>query len=187
MVIARSIFLSLVIAVSLAACQTATPYQPKTTAGGFTETRLESNRFKVSFAGNSVTKRETVEGYLLYRAAELALAQGFDSFTIVERRTDRSARTYTTPDPLYGLYGYGSWRPHWRYYGRGYGWRGWDAYSGYPFWDQGLDTQTVEKFEATAEIILTHGPKVAADPTAFDARSVIETLGPKIQRPVVGK
>ncbi|WP_204306898.1 CC0125/CC1285 family lipoprotein, partial [Klebsiella aerogenes] len=71
--------------ISLSACMTATPYQPATgngtaTRNGYSDTQIESNRFRISFSGNSLTARETVERYLLYRAAELTLQQGFDHF-----------------------------------------------------------------------------------------------------------
>src|SRR5207244_551111 len=99
------VLLASLAALALAACETATPYQPnvpgQAASGGFSETRLEPGRFRVTFSGNSLTSRETVEGYLLYRAAELTLAQGFDTFTIVDRHTDRDARTYVEPSPLY--------------------------------------------------------------------------------------
>ncbi|MEO0362560.1 MAG: hypothetical protein AAF322_15680, partial [Pseudomonadota bacterium] len=56
-------------AAALAACATPTPYQPKTSDGGFTESRVETGRYRVAFAGNSLTDRDTVERYLLFRAA----------------------------------------------------------------------------------------------------------------------
>jgi hypothetical protein len=112
--------------------------------------------------------------------------QGYDWFTIVDRNTARDARTYVEPDPLYRPWygpGYGFWRPSWRYYGRGYGWRGWDPFWGDPFWADRIDVRTVEKFEATAEVVMGRGPKPADEMRAFDARAVIDNLGPRIQRP----
>ena len=112
------------LAALLTACATATPYQPNVpgqqATGGFTDQRLESDRYRVTFAGNSLTSRETVEGYLLFRAAELTVQQGFDWFSIVDRNTDRKSYTYVDPDPLYSPWygpGYGYWRPSWRYRG----------------------------------------------------------------------
>jgi hypothetical protein len=103
-------------------CVTATPYQPlnpgQKAMGGYVEQQLEANRYRLSFAGNSVTKRETVETYLLYRAAELTLAQGYESFSVVQRATDRKARTLdlvlsrpiSVPAYLLGkLVGIGAW------------------------------------------------------------------------------
>ncbi|MDB5447916.1 MAG: hypothetical protein JWQ97_3233 [Phenylobacterium sp.] len=178
------------LAAALAGCATPTPYQPnipgQATSGGYSEVRIESNRWRVTFAGNSLTARETVEGYLLYRAAELTIQQGYDWFSIVDRNTQRSGYTYIEPDPLYHPWygpGYGFWRPSWRYYGHGFGWRTWDPFFGDPFWADRLDVRTVEKFEATAEIVMGHGAKPADDPRAFDARQVIANLQPRIQYP----
>jgi hypothetical protein len=173
----------------LAACATPTPYQPnikgQSTSGGYSEFRVEPNRFRVNFAGNSLTSRETVEGYLLFRAAELTVQNGYDWFTVVDRDTDKQSRTYVEPDPFYRpWYGsYGFWRPSWRYYGRGYGWRGWDPFWGDPFWADRVDVRTVERYEASAEIVMQKGPKPEADPRAFDARAVIENLRPRVQYP----
>lgn len=188
---AAAIAASLALAGLLSACATATPYQPnipgQAVSGGFSEQRLESDRFRVTFAGNSLTSRDTVEAYLLYRAAELTVQQGFDWFTIVERDVERDRRTYVERDPFYRpWYGpsYGYWRPYWRYYGGGFGWRTWDPYWGDPFWADRMDVRTVEKFEATAEIVMRRGPKPADDARAFDARGVMENIGPRVMRPV---
>ncbi|WP_304163843.1 hypothetical protein [Phenylobacterium aquaticum] len=178
------------LALTLSACATPTPYQPaapgQASAGGFSETKIEANRFRVKFAGNSLTSRDTVEGYLLYRAAELTVAQGFDVFSVVERKTDKSSRTYVDPDPMFHPWygpGYGYWRPSWRYYGAGFGWRSWDPFFGGPFWGDSMDVHTVDRFEANAEIVMSKGPKSDTDTQAFDARAVMTNLGPKIQRP----
>ncbi|MFZ4607756.1 MAG: CC0125/CC1285 family lipoprotein [Caulobacter sp.] len=178
---------ALVVTAGLSACATATPYQPnvrgQAVSGGFSETRLETDRFRINFAGNSLTSRETVERYLLYRAAELTVTQGGDWFSLVERQTDRKARTYVEPNP-YGPFGpYSYWRPHWRYYGQSWGWRAWDPWYGDPFWADRVDVRTVERFEASAEILIGHGAKPVNDPRAFDARDVMANLGPAIVRP----
>ena len=185
-----AIVASLALSGLLAACTTATPYQPniqgQKVSGGFSEQQIESNRFRVTFSGNSLTSRETVEGYLLYRAAELTTQQGYDWFTLVDRNTEADRRTYIDADPFYSpWYGpsYGYWRPYWSYYGAGYGWRGWDPYWGSPFWGGSADVRTVTKFQASAEIMLHKGAKPADEPRAFDARAVMDNLGPRIQRP----
>jgi hypothetical protein len=178
------------LAAGLVACATPTPYQPnipgQATSGGFSELRLEPNRFRVNFQGNTLTSRETVEGYLLFRAAELTVQQGYDWFSIVDRETDRKTRTYVEPDPFYRPWygpGYIGWRPYWRYYGRGFGWRTWDPFWGDPFWHDRVEVRTVDKFEATAEIVMGKGAKPADDVRAFDARAVIDNLRPRIQYP----
>lgn len=173
---------------ALTACATATPYQPnvpgQAVSGGFSEQRLDATHFRVTFAGNSLTSRDTVERYLLYRSAELTVDQGYDWFATVEKQVDRTSRTYVEPDPFgYGPGRFGYWRPYWRYYGVGPGWRRWDPWYGDPFWADRMDVRTVEKFEANAEIVMGKGPPPAGDRHVFDAHDVLSNLGPTIQRP----
>ena len=173
---------------SLAACETATPYQPlqrgTSASGGFTDQRLDANHFRVTFQGNTLTSRQTVETYLLYRAAELTANSGFDWFETVDKHTERDRRTYADPDPFYGAgYGFGYFRPSWRYYGGGFGWRSWSPFWGDPFWADSFNTTTVQKFEVSADVVMGHGAKPDGDMRAYDARAVLANLGPKIQRP----
>jgi len=184
----RRALLSLAAVVSLAAalsaCETATPYQPLKAGGaeygGYSETRLDGDHYRVSFQGNGMTPRDTVETYLLYHAAELTLHEGYDWFETVHQATDKHVSTFADPG-LGGPYGFG-WRPYWRFYGPGFGWRGWDPYWGDPFWGD-ADLTTVEKYEASAEIVLGHGPKPPGDKTALDAHEVVANLASKIIRP----
>ena len=185
----RAVLCAALIAIPLAACETVTPYQPdvpgQRTSGGYAEQQLGEGRYRVDFAGNSLTSRDRVEGYLLYRAAELTLRDGYDWFLIVDRLTERDVETYVHPDPLYDPW-YGSnyhyWRPHWRYYSGG-GWNDWHPEWGYPFWGERLDVRTVERFEAHAQIVMRRGPVPADEERAFDARAVMSDLGPSIERP----
>jgi hypothetical protein len=166
------------------ACATATPYQPLQTRGdvrgGYSEQRLEDNRYRVTFAGNSFTSRQTVENYLLYRAAELTVQSGYDGFTMVARGTDPHTTTRVFRDP-FGPGPWGWWGPSWRYYGR-FGWRTWDPWMHSPFWADDVDISTVTSFEASAEIVMFKGRR-PDDPRSFDARQVLQNLGPTIQMP----
>lgn len=177
--------LTVVAALALAACATSTPYQPKFAGqaihGGYSETRLGENRFRVSFDGNTLTSRERVESYMLYRAAELTVENGYDWFRVVDRHTDRDRRTYYERhyNPWFG---YGYWRPSWRYYRARYGWYDWSPYGPDPFWADHVDVQTVEEFEAHAEIAMYRG-SIPPDERAFDARKVMSDIGPSIERP----
>ena len=174
---------------SLTACTTATPYQPRVAGqrveGGYSELQLADGRYRVDFAGNSLTSRDRVEGYLLYRAAELTVRDGYDWFLIVDRLTEHDVETYVEPDPFYDPWygnGYGYWRPHWRYF-RGGSWRVWHPELGGAFWGDGVDMRTVERFEAHAEIVMRRGPLPAGEERAFEARRVLADLGPSIERP----
>ncbi len=161
-------------ALGLAACGTygPTPYQPAAgSQQGYADTMIESNRFRVSFKGNSLTERETVENYLLYRAAELTLQQGYDHFTIADRDTDRERRIRGGGPTYYGS------RLNYLYLHPRYGWIG--SYS--PVWGPSTYSE-VTQYEASAEIVLGRGPK-SSDPNAFDARDVSKNLAGSVTRP----
>lgn len=173
----------------LLACATATPYQPQIAgqrvSGGYSETRLGETRYRVRFAGNTLTSRNTVEDYLLYRAAELTAQSGYDWFRITDHTTEADRRTYVERfsryDPWYGS-SYVYWRPHWRYY-RGGVWSTWHPYGRDPFWSYNSDVRTVERFEAEAEIVMHRGPMRTDTARAFDARKVLDDLRPLIKWP----
>ncbi len=159
-------------ALALGACEGGpTPYQSQASDGrGYSETRIENNRYRISFKGNSLTGRETVENYMLYRAAELTLQNGYDHFTIASRDTDRDSRTRE-----YG--GYMGTRLSYMYFVPRYGWVGaWE-----PYWTPSRYS-TVTRYEAFAEIIMGRGEK-PSDPNAFNAREVSQNLSSSIQRP----
>jgi hypothetical protein len=75
------------------------------------------------------------------------------------------------------------WRPHWRYFGHPFGWRSWDPFWGDPFWADRVDVRTVDKYEATAEVVMRRGAKPTNDPRAFDARAVVDNLRSRIRYP----
>ena len=75
-------------ALLLAACATRTPYQPMQKGQGYSEQKLEAGRYRVTVVGSTATPRETVENYLLYRAAELTVAAGYERFSLRDQQTD---------------------------------------------------------------------------------------------------
>ncbi|MCC5982410.1 MAG: hypothetical protein JJU26_11905 [Oceanicaulis sp.] len=160
-------------AVLIAACAESTPYQRAATPGGFgySEQRIEQNRFMVSFSGNSLTDRQGVETFLLYRAAELTREQGYDYFRLVRRDTDAERR-------ITGTTGFRSrFDVGYRYYHPRYGWYGWRD----PFWDD-VNLREVTRYQAMAEIQLGRG-ETPDSPDAFDAADVIRNLGPLVRPP----
>lgn len=177
--------LILVAALAVANCSTPTPYQPIDSrsgiSGGFSDQRITNDRFRVSFAGNGVTSRDTVENYLLYRAAELTLQQGYDSFILADRDVERDRRIVVDRPFHPGRFGY--WGPSWRYYGARHGWRTWDPFWGDPFFMDGIDTRTIDRYEAIAEIVMRRGTTSSDDLRVFNARNVVADLGPSIRRP----
>ena len=86
---ARAVLLLLLV-LAVGGCAAPTPYGPAADGYGYAEQQLESNRYRVAFAGNSVTPRDVVQNYLLYRAAEVTLEKGHDYFTLVDQDVERS-------------------------------------------------------------------------------------------------
>jgi hypothetical protein len=76
-------------AVVLAACETPATYHPAMQRGdtGYTDQQLAGNRWRITFTGNSVTRREVVENYLLLRSAEVTLKAGYHWFIFDTRNT----------------------------------------------------------------------------------------------------
>lgn len=165
----------------LSACATPTPYAPadlttqRSYNPGFSEVRLEDGRYRLTFAGNDMTSRDTVETYLLYRAAELTVQDGYDWFEVVNRDTDSRSRTVYS-DPFPNAYSGLSWR----FYSRSR-WSAWGM--GYDTWD----AREVKRYEARAEIVMRRGQKPEGVANAYDARSVRGNLESRIVRPTTDR
>ncbi|WP_448657629.1 CC0125/CC1285 family lipoprotein [Sphingomonas sp. CJ99] len=189
----KQVALASALTATLAACATPTPYRPAMGSGssrtGYAEQQIEPDRFQVMFAGNSVTSRETVERYLLYRSAQLTLEQGYDHFVLANRDTDKQSRTVVNDwgGPGFGAFGggFGYWGPRWRFGGPRWGVGAWSPWYD-PFWDRQIDVRTINKYEAMAEIVMGKGPKPGNDVRAFDARAVVQSLGPTVRMPTAG-
>lgn len=148
-------------ALALAACQTVpTVYQPATgpQAVGYSEYRIEPGRYRVIFQGGPGAPAQYVTDLALLRAADLALAEGYDWFRV----TDRFLQGRPDRGPRIGL-GVG---------GGDYGYR------------SGFSVGTSTSFSlgggpsvaATLEVIMGKG----ARPTGvdiYDARALRQTLG----------
>lgn len=75
----------------------ATKYQSASFTGGFKDTQLAPDVFRVSFSGNARTSPGRVQDFALLRAAELCIAGGFPYFAVVESRDQSRAQRYVTP------------------------------------------------------------------------------------------
>ena len=86
----KHLILPVLAALSLAACATApTVFQPAGPRGGvgFSEMRIEPGRYRVTFQGGPGAPPAQVQDYALLRAADLAVAEGYDWFRVTERVT----------------------------------------------------------------------------------------------------
>ncbi len=152
----------------LAACTSATPYQPASTASsdGYTTQKIEANRFRVSFKGNSATSRQAVDSYVLYRCAEVTLKNGDDYFVVVNKDVDKNTRYETYGNDL-----------AWGWHG---GWR----------WRHSIIVATepsylrpISSYDAIADIVTYQGTKPAANADAYDAHEVLAAVGPAVVGP----
>lgn len=128
---------------------------------GYTDQQIDQNRFRVTYTGDLTTPRETVENFLLLRAAQVTQQAGARYFIFDTRDTKTKTSYFSTFT----------------------GWPGWGGYGGYwhswagPY-DEESETRPITRYEAYAEIVLLSDAQAKTEPRALDAQSVIEHLGP---------
>jgi hypothetical protein len=84
----KRLILPALAALSVAACATApTVYQPAAgpTAVGYSDYRIEPGRYRITFRGGPGAPPQYVTDLALLRAADLALADGYDWFRVSDR------------------------------------------------------------------------------------------------------
>lgn len=83
----------LILAAALAACATPSAYGPAAsrTSVGFSDMRIESDRYRVTYRGTAADAPAKVEDMALLRAAELTLGAGYDWFEVVSRSAEARA------------------------------------------------------------------------------------------------
>lgn len=88
--------LTLCIAAAIGGC--ATSYQKEGWfTGGFSETQLAPNVWAVNFRGNGYTSDTRAEELVLLRSADIALANGFTHFALVDSRLSSTTHAVTQP------------------------------------------------------------------------------------------
>jgi hypothetical protein len=73
----------------------ATPYQSSGWRGGYSDKKLSSDIYQVSFNGNGFTGETTAHNYMLKRAAEIALINGYSHFIVLDGKTDSDFSIHT--------------------------------------------------------------------------------------------
>lgn len=160
------------VAAVASACTGASLYAPVPERGryGYSQQQLEQDRFRVSFAGNSLTDLTTVENYVLYRSAEVTVENGGDWFEVVggSNETERQFRgfggvntgfNYTFFHPRFGAFGFYD-----------------------PFFND-VNIREITRYDVSAEIVIGMGDKPADTPRAYNAHDVIDNLDSFVTRP----
>lgn len=157
---------------ALAACTTPTVYAPANPTAssrapvGFSEYRIENNRYRVTFQGGSGASERLVSDYAFLRAAEITLRDGYDWFQVVDRFGERSGSGYGGPRMSVGVGG-GDFGRH-SAYGVGVG-------ASVPLGGGGSGGA----YSRTIEIVLGRGARPAS-PDVYDARQVAASIAPNV-------
>lgn len=150
---------------ALSACAAGpTPYQPADdNRYGYAEQKLQADRYRVTFSGNELTEKSTVQNYLLFRAAELTLADGYQHFRFLDEQVERIEEN--DDDAVVVTVGNGIYR--------------------YPVFlgtRLGANNET-RRYEATAQFRMLESAPATPDDFTFDAREVKRNLGPGVRLP----
>ncbi len=159
-----------VVALMIAACTSVPVYQPVTDESGFgySQQKIEENRYRVSYNGDASTPQNAVEDFLLYRMAEITLEQEYDYFQVINMGTECHTEYHSTidqPCPTGGDYG-----QMFPYCGYGY------------ICNPSGTLQETKRYEAIAFMTLHHGNPPEDEALAFSARDLEESLRAKIIR-----
>ena len=149
-------------ALALSACATApTQFEPAARPGGvgFSEMRIEPGRYRVTFQGGPGALPAQVEDYALLRAADLAIAEGYDWFRVIDRETRQNGYTGATLGVGIGGMSFG------RHSATGVG-----VSSG------GIPLGGGPVLVTSLEVLMGKGPKPGS-PDTYDARGVRQSLG----------
>jgi hypothetical protein len=165
----RLVFATAVLAwLAVSACTPEQPYfGPKDTdhSTGYTDEKLDQNRYRVTYSGSSATNRETVENFLLLRAAQITRQAGSNDF-MFDMRDTKAHTTYFSDMPGWAGPPY-------------YGWY-WHNWAGF---DNEVETRPITRYQAYAEIVLLTDAQAAREPRAINAQSIIQRLGPTAAPP----
>lgn len=158
------IIYSLCLVAILSGCATA--YQREGFSGGFSETQLGENVWRVSFEGNGYTKVQKAEDFALLRSAELTLEKGYTHFGLVDSRSSRGKGAFTTPTTSYttgSAYGAGNYA---------YGHATTQTYGGQTFFvSWPFITNTIVMFKGKPDV----------QGMVYDAKFICQSLGQKYE------
>jgi hypothetical protein len=150
-------------AAALAACATPTVFAPMTRPGGtgYSETRIQSDRYRITFRGGSDADQNRVDELALLRAAQVTLDAGCDWFSIVSRYGE--AQPPRGPTLSVGG-GTASWGRHsGSSFGMGVG---------------GIPLGGGPILDETIEIVLSKGTPPRGAPNAYDAHDIVRSIRP---------
>lgn len=158
----KRVLLAVAACAALAACTTPTHFQPAASPGavGYSELRIEPDRYRIVFQGGPGAPAEQVQDYALLRAADVALANGYDWFRVVSR--DIHETGYGGSSLSLGVGGMSFGRRSATGVGVG----------------TGIPLSGGPALQVSMEVLMGKGPKPPGE-DAYDARGVRATIGPR--------
>lgn len=157
-------------AIVLCGCAGPTPYQPQYEGAGYGQEQLADNRYRITYTANALTTRERMRQYLLYRAAEITLDSEHNRFILVEEDTGEG-RLSGIKLADEGAHPYDFAHRH--------------LWFGSPVVAEEHSTTTYEpysRYTASAVVVTFSDGEPPIEGKVFDAREVIELLGPSVVR-----
>ncbi len=146
---------------------TPTSYHATSKGTGYIDRKLDEDRYQVSYTANAMTSRQKVKHYLLYRAAEITLDSGNKKFVVLEQHPGRGRLEgvkYRDESKPYEFEHHHLW-----------------------FEDQNVSQEystttykPLSQYTATATFQSFSGEEPPEDGKVFDARELIELLGPSV-------
>ncbi len=182
----------LLVVVLLAACTRPTPYERATPRSpyGYSETVIDADTVRIEVSGNSQTPRQRVENQLLFRAAQLTLERGDDTFVFLDRDTERQVQQYwprraTVGFPYYvGAYRPGLRRPYRPFRRRASPFAFYSPNFGY--FPSSNNVYQVSRYTALAEVRFFKGAAPAALGPSYNAAEVAANLASQVGLPAGG-
>lgn len=156
--------MSLCLIVSLSACVTV--YQREGFSGGFSETQLDENIWRVTFSGNGYTREQRAEDLALLRSAELTLEKGYTHFGLAGSKSSSETGAFTTPTTSHttgSAYGSGNY-----------------VYGNATTRSYGGQTVFVSKPSTTNTVVMFKG-KPDVQGMVYDAKFICQSLGQKYE------
>lgn len=81
-----------------------TPYQSAGLTGGFSDTQLSPDIFRIFFRGNGLTPSDQAQDFAMLRAADLCQANGFSCFSVLDEHDSSSPYFYASKGDAVTVY-----------------------------------------------------------------------------------
>lgn len=157
-----NVFAAAALALAVSGC--ATGYHSSRFTGGFDETALAPNIYRVKFSGNGFTSSTRAEELALLRSADLTLQKGFRFFGLADSRSSTSLSAYRTPTQTttnMSFMGFGN-----------------TAYGTAQSTTTGGQTMFISKPSST-NLVVMFSERPRGGGMIFDAQFICDSIGPK--------